>query len=193
MPTDEELIEEIRQGSQAAMEVLVRRHYPAIFAYHYRKTGDYHMALDLTQNTLVKMMRSLEQYHFRSKFPNWLMTIAVNVCRDYYRSREHRERIHAVEPDPSQADSSPLISDLLSKKADREQVRLALQDIPETQREAIVLRYYHDFKLQEIAEATGVQEATVKSRLHQGIGKLKRLLGAGEYDIGRDRDGRHSL
>ena len=48
MLTDEELIEEIIQGSQAAMEVLVNKHYKSVFAYLYRKTGDYHTAFDLT-------------------------------------------------------------------------------------------------------------------------------------------------
>lgn len=177
MPSDEELIEEIDQGSQAAMEVLVRRYYKMIFAFLYRKTTDYHISLDLTQETLIKMMKSLTMYKAQGKFSHWLITIAVNVCRDYYRSKQYREQQMNPLESSLYADSNHNIEDLLSQKVERIQIQGALQELSDNQREAVILRYYHDMKVSEIAKVTGSNEAAVKSRLFQGIAKLKRIFG----------------
>jgi RNA polymerase sigma factor (sigma-70 family) len=177
MPTDEELVKEIHQGSQAAMEVLVRRYYKVIFAYIYRKTTDYHISLDLTQETLIKMIKSLPIYKSQDKFSHWLISIAVNICRDYFRSRQYRDRQLIPFQNSTSCETIDNIGDLLSQKAERAQIQNALQELSVSQREAIILRYYHDLKVCEIAKVTSTNESAVKSRLFQGIAKLKRILG----------------
>lgn len=82
MSEDEQLIEKIHNGSEEAMETLVRRHYQNVFAFVYRRTGEYHLAYDLTQEIFLKMIKSLHFYHERGKFRSWLIKIAVNKCRD---------------------------------------------------------------------------------------------------------------
>lgn len=116
MPSDEELIEEIHRGSQAAMEVLVRRYYKIIFAFLYRKTTDYHMSLDLTQETLIKMMKSLVMYKAQGRFSHWLITIAANVCRDYYRSKQYKDQQMKPLQSSLLDEFSNNIEDLLSQK-----------------------------------------------------------------------------
>ncbi|HHU20040.1 MAG TPA: RNA polymerase sigma factor [Bacilli bacterium] len=177
MPTDEELIDEIQLGSQAAMEVLVKRHYQYIFAYVYRKVGDYHLAYDLTQEVFVKMMKALKRYRGKNKFKHWLLKIAVNHCRDYFRSRAFKHKEKEGELAPKLIDQKSNVWDLISKKINSEEVKAALEQLPEYQKETIILRYYHDLKIKEIAEVTDSKEATVKSRLRQGQAKLKQLLG----------------
>lgn len=176
LPTDQELIYEIKNGSQAAMEVLVKRHYKNIFAYIYRKVGDYHLAYDLTQETFIKMMKSIDNYKPFGKFQNWLLTIAVNQCRDYFRSSHFKQKGNEQEYKDSVKDDKGNISHLLSQKVESEDVRKALQQLPEFQRETIILRYYHDLKIKEIALVTDTNESTVKSRLRQGIQKLTILF-----------------
>lgn len=173
LPTDQELIVEIKNGSQAAMEVLVKRYYKNIFAYIYRKVGDYHLSYDLTQEVFIKMMKSIDTYKAQGKFENWLLTIAVNHCRDYFRSSKYKHKNEETDLKYWIDDEKANVTDLLSQKVESEQVRMALQKLPEYQRETIVLRYYHDLKIKEIALITNSKEATVKSRLRQGIKKLK--------------------
>ena len=96
MPTDDELVEEILNGSKAAMDVLVRRHYKNIFSYVYRKTGNYHLAYDLTQEIFIKMMKSIKNYKQQGKFSSWLLKIAVNHCRDYYKSSDFRKEARGL-------------------------------------------------------------------------------------------------
>lgn len=182
MPTDEELIEEIKNGSQAAMEVLVKKYYKNIFAYVYRKTSDYHLAYDLTQEVFIKMMKSIGAYKSKGKFEHWLITIAVNHCRDYFRSSTYRRKKQEQEIVHQMTDDSKNVWDLLSKKIESEKVKEALNTLPDFQKEAIILRFYHDLKIKEIAHVTDAKEATVKSRLKQGIGKLKKLFQGGNRD-----------
>lgn len=188
MPTDEELLDEIKGGSQAAMEVLVKKHYKSIFAYIYRKVGDYHLAYDLTQEVFVKMMKALDRYQSKSKFNHWLLKIAVNHCRDYFRSRSFKQKEKEGELVPKLVDQKSNVWDLISKKVNSEQVKSALEQLPNYQKEAIVLRYYHHLKIKEIAEVTDSKEATVKSRLRQGQAKLKKLLkGVVDNDLQQGR------
>jgi RNA polymerase sigma factor (sigma-70 family) len=182
MLADSELVAEILSGSQPAMEILVRRHYRPVFDFVYRKTGDYHAACDLTQEVFVKMMRSLGGYREIEKFRGWLLTIAVNCCRDYHRaglSRTGREE--ALTPDLAGRHDN--VWDIFSRKAARERVKEAVQSLPALQKEVILLRFYHDLKIREIAGITGSKEPTVKSRLRQALEKLRHLLAESEADL----------
>lgn len=154
MPTDEELIKEINQGSQAAMEVLVKRHYQMVFAYVYRKVSDYHTAYDLTQEIFIKMMTAMKGYRHQGRFSHWLLTIAVNHCRDYFRSRAFNEKNKEQKLSYYIKDERKNVWDLLSKKMESERVRQALNELPDFQKETIILRFYHDLKIKEIAEIT---------------------------------------
>lgn len=180
MPTDEELIVEINQGSQAAMEVLVKKHYKSIFAYIYRKIGDYHLAYDMTQEVFLKMMKSIHTYEKQGKFSHWLLTIAVNHCRDYFRSNSYKKKREEQELVVQVQDEQQNVWDLLSRKIDRERVKEAIYDLPDYQRESIILKFYHGLKIREIAHVTQCKEATVKSRLKQGIDKLSIKLKGGK-------------
>ena len=179
LPTDEQLIIEIRSGSQAAMEVLAKRYYKPIYAYIYRKTGNSHTAYDLTQDVFVKMIRNLSSFSDKGKFSSWLFTIAVNTSRDYYRSAAHR---HANADTPyeeyKQGDDGDSVPFIFEKKETRKMLKQAIERLPEMQSEAVLLKYFHNMKIREIADITSSNENTVKARLRQGLGKLKELLGS---------------
>ncbi|MFA9560445.1 RNA polymerase sigma factor [Evansella sp. AB-rgal1] len=193
MQSDESLIEEIKNGSQAAMEVLVKKHYKNIFAYTYRKVGDYHLAYDMTQEIFIKMMKSIASYNGQGKFQHWLLKIAVNHCRDYYRSSFYRRKDELNEIDYQLKDERENVEDLLSKKLESVRVKAAVDQLPDYQREAIILKFYQDLKIRQIAELTEAKESTVKSRLKQGIDKLKLLLKGGDEDeqVQTSRQNRH--
>lgn len=187
MVSDEELIYEIKRGSQGAMEVLVKRYYRDIFSYVYRNTGEYHLSYDITQEIFEKMMKSIKRYHESGRFKNWLYKIAVNSCTDYFRSSFYKKTMDTESLDDEVSDDSN-VWDLFSRNAEREKIKRAVLELPEYQRNALILRFYHDMKVKDIAEATGCSEGTVKSRLRQGMEKLRKVLGGGEeYDEAQDR------
>jgi RNA polymerase sigma factor (sigma-70 family) len=111
-----------------------------------------------------------------------LITIAINHCRDYWKSSYYRHSKIQTEIDEWLTNEKTNVSYIFERKQNRELVRSLLQELPEFQKEVILLRYYHDMKLKEIATATNSKEATVKSRLRQGLGKLGELLKRSEKD-----------
>jgi RNA polymerase sigma-70 factor (ECF subfamily) len=185
MLSDDILVSEIKNGNEAALEVLVKRHYNDVFSYICRRTGDYHRAYDLTQEVFIKMMTSLLKTRIdEGKFTNWLLKIAVNTCRDYYRSSSFKQSERTCELFENSA-STPGIISLLERKEEIKTLKDALKSLPEEQREAIILKYYHNKKFQEIAEITGSNESTAKSRVRQGLGKLSKLIIRGDKEDGR--------
>ena len=187
MITDENLIDEIKSGSQAAMEVLVKRYYSMVFSYTYRKTGDYNISYDITQEIFIKMIKSINSYKFIGKFKSFIMTITVNCCRDYFRSRSFKNVKTQEEIKDDYADQSSNVWDIFRKDYRREKVKKAVLSLNEEQREAIILRFYYDLKIKDIAGITGVCDSTVKSRLKQGIDKLRKIMEGGIKDEDRER------
>ncbi|WP_084544151.1 RNA polymerase sigma factor [Paenisporosarcina indica] len=182
MPEDKELIKEILNGSQAAMEVLTRKYYKTIFSFVYRKVGNKDIAYELTQEIFIKIIQRIQSYSGKGNFNSWLFTIAINHCRDYWRSADYkRTSIQSELPETITSEKSS-VSYIFDRKQSREQVKWAINRLPDYQKEAIILKYFHQMKIKGIAEVTNTNVSTVKSRLKQGLGKLAKLLDRGEED-----------
>jgi len=189
--SDEKLVGEIKNGNEAAMEILVNRHYNTVFTYICRRIGDYHKAYDLTQDVFVRMLGGLGNVKLQEgKFANWLLKIAVNICRDYYRSSTFRQMSNSCEFDEDAGLDINVIS-LLERKEDIQSIKHALSLLSEEQGEAVILKYFHDRKYAEIAVITDSNESTVKSRVRQGLLKLKEILLKEDNDEGRNFQGRN--
>lgn len=174
---EKELIDEILDGSQAAMEILVNRYYKGIFSYIYRSTGQYHTSYDLTQEVFVKMLKSIERFDKKAgNFKNWIFKIAVNTVKDYFKGSSYRNYKDMAEIDESRIAEGENVVELLSHMSQRNEIKKALTELPGYQRDAIILKFYHDMKIKDIAVVMGTNESTVKSRLKQGIDKLKKML-----------------
>lgn len=177
---DRKLIRKIQNGDKAAFERLVERHYGEVLSYCVRRTGSREEGEDLTQEVFLKVIRAIYQYRFTGKFSNFLFTIAVNTCNDFFRRQRTSPAAAgcsgdtdvALQNSPSR-DGAPAETLLLQEAYALLYRRLSA--IPDVQREAILLHYYHGFKAREIAEITGVPIATAKSRIQQGMTKLRAL------------------
>jgi RNA polymerase sigma factor (sigma-70 family) len=179
---DRQLIKEILRGSQAAMEVLIRKYYKDVFAFVYRKTGNRDLAYDLTQEIFIKVIQKISSYSNNGSFKSWVFTIAVNHCRDHWKSAEYNRSLKQSELPEYLTNEKTNVSYIFAQKETRERVKAAISELPEYQRDAIILKYLHQMKIHEIASVTEANESTVKSRLKQGLGKLAKLLGRGEED-----------
>lgn len=183
MPEDKDLIAEILRGSQAAMEVLTRKYYKPIYAFVYRKVGNKDIAYDLTQEIFIKVIQRIRSYSNKGTFKSWLYSIAVNHCRDYWRSAEYRKASQQTELIEMIESEQKSVSYIFERKESREQVRKAIHSLPDYQREALILKYFHHMKIKEIAQVTNTTDSTVKSRLKQGLGKLAAFLQRGDDDV----------
>lgn len=162
-----------------AWDILVHKYYDSVYFYCVRRCyGDCDIASDLTQDIFLKLVESLPRYRFIGKFQNYLYTMAVNTCNNYLKKR-HIEQIELTDNFTTDLDTS-LIDEILHDER-KETVQKALDLLPEIQREVVILRYYHDLKVKDIATITGVGVSTVQSRIYQGLRKLEKVLEREEF------------
>lgn len=168
------LIRRIQNGDTEAFEALVRKYYQNIYNFCVRRcNGDTTLAADLTQDTFLKLIEHIQQYRLTGKFINFLLTIAVNTCNNYFKKKSP----NLVDMDTlSAVESNVNVSEEILRQVDAQIIQQALDRLPDIQKEVVILRFYHDRKLKEIAAITGVSLPTAKSRLKQGLDKLRRYL-----------------
>lgn len=162
-------------GDGAAFGELVQRYAGAVFNQAYRMLGDAHEAEDAVQEVMLRAYSRIDTYDPTRRFVTWLLTIGSNHCIDRLR----RRRLRWLTLDdvafwlPTQ-EAGPERSALAAEQ--RDTVQRALQRLPESYRGVTVLRYWHDLSYLEIAEALGLTEATVKTRLHRARKMLEEAL-----------------
>lgn len=172
-------IKAVQRGDKRYLSDIAEKYYDDIFRFCAYQTGSREDAYDLTQETFLRFIRYVESYRSKN-LKGYLLTIAMNLCRNYHRTkgreeaicvRRHEDSERSAEPEEPEEPEELALAD--------ERARLlseALNELPDIQREAIILHYFQDMKYREIGRLTGANLSTVKSRIRQGTDKLGRLL-----------------
>lgn len=164
---DKELIKQIKQGDKSLFEELIRRYYDDIYRFCYYKTSNRDASYDLTQETFMKLIKYFNSYEDKGSFKSYLFSIAINICNDYFKknaqSGEDIENINEKE----------YCLDKQEEVKNKIMVEDLLQRLPDYQKDAIILKYFQGFKVKEIARITNEKVPTVKSRLKQGLERMK--------------------
>jgi RNA polymerase sigma-70 factor (ECF subfamily) len=153
---------------------LVAGHQTNLFAFLYHMCGDAGLAEELTQEVFVRALRAAERYQPQGKLSTWLFSIAANVMRDHWRRQGRRQEFGPDELGLTPAAAAA--EDEALALVQVQEVREALLHLPMEQRTALILRYFHDLSYAEIAEAMVCPVGTVRSRIHNGLVRLKMLL-----------------
>jgi RNA polymerase sigma-70 factor (ECF subfamily) len=161
------------------LETLIVKYYNNIFAYLTRRTGQRELAEDLTQETFLRLVSGIASYRPTGKFSNFIFTIAVNVCNDHFRKKSV---VIDYDVDLDTLADSGSIDAAMENMESAGALKAAIDRLPDMQREALLLRFYHDMKIKDIARITSVPIPTVKSRINQGLGKLRKLLRSDDYE-----------
>ncbi|MGE3274213.1 MAG: RNA polymerase sigma factor [Vicinamibacterales bacterium] len=181
VPADpiDQLIARCLAGDQVAWERIVRLHWRKVFNIAYKFTGKHDEAEDLTQDVFLKIFKSLSTFDQRANFQTWLVSVSRNLCIDHYRSvRKERETIDRdVDPGnltPVAKTESPVAA--LEARDRVALLRKAMDQLPPTLREAVMLRDIQELSYQEIADRLHTPEGTVKSRINRGRTELARQI-----------------
>jgi RNA polymerase sigma-70 factor, ECF subfamily len=185
--TDELLYEQLSSGDSASVDELVRRYYVPLRGYFLRMAaGNLDDADDLVQEAFIRVLRfkGAAPVHFKL----WIYTVARNLAYDRYRSAQYRcdrgslpAEWLDLEVESNGRLSDPLLEEDFQRKAEQAAIRDHLSRLPGNQREIIILRFYQQLKLEEIAQITGSPLGTVKSRLFNGLRALKEILQEVQY------------
>lgn len=185
--TDEQLVKAYAQGSNDAFDTLLKRHQDRIFNYILRIIKNEDIANDIFQETFVKAILTIKQgrYTENGKFPAWISRIAHNLIIDYYR-QEKTENLQSTDLEDidilNRKDlCEQTIEDIMISEQITNDVKRLIEELPELQKEVLMMRYYQNLSFREIAEITGVSINTALGRMRYAILNLRRI--AAEKDI----------
>lgn len=193
-PSTDDLITRCLAGDQAAWDAVHRQYKRKVYNVAYKFVGRHEEAEDLTQEIFLKLHRALHTFDRRANFQTWLISIARNLCIDYYRSvRKERETIdRTVEPhEVAQPVTGGGPLGALEQQDLRDLLRQAFERLPPALRIAVMMRDIQERSYLEIAQALGVPEGTVKSRINRGRRELARHVRRLERAGGPVPDGGH--
>ncbi|MFF2089376.1 sigma-70 family RNA polymerase sigma factor [Paenibacillus sp. NPDC058174] len=176
------LVKQAKKGNKEALLQLILDDQDAYYRLAYTYMGNEHDAMDAMEDMIVTLYEKIDQLQKSEAFYSWSKTILVNRCKTLLRKKE---RFLPLE-DESEQSSIPLTDDNPYRHTESEMdMEVLLSHLNEQQREAIELRYVHDLPYQTIADMTGAPLGTIKSRISQGIQKLKAMIGGDRYDNDR--------
>lgn len=173
------LIQRILAGDQTAFESLLKKYRKQVHAHAWRRTGDFHIAEDITQETFIQVYQKLGTLEDPTQFSRWLYAIVNRLCIAWFR--KNRIRTESLE----ETDSSEIQTEAYSQyvaaeyakdtaEAQRKLVQQMLEKLKQGDREIIILHYFRQMTYSEIGAFLGVSESTIKSRLHRARQRLKR-------------------
>lgn len=181
--TEQELVRLAQSGDAEAFAALVQTFQTGVYGLCLRLTGKREDALDLTNETFLRAYRSLASFDSTLPFRPWLLRIATNLGRDWFKRRERGpvpatdEQLAAI-PDTQ---APPLTR--LVEADDRQGVRQAVEELPEPYRTVIILHYFNRLSYQEISESLEVPTGTVGTQIHRAKRLLRQALTAQEVSL----------
>ena len=184
---DAAFVRAVQAGDMAAFDHLVVKHKDKLFNMVYWLLGDYQEANDCAQEIFIKVFKSIKKFRFQSSFSTWLYRIAINTCKNRLKSSASRwkKRMVSLEnPESSKQDNrsyeiqngSPSPENSLEKKEQIMLIQKAVNALPREQNRVVVLRDIQGLSYQEIADITGLNLGTVKSRLARARMELRNRL-----------------
>jgi RNA polymerase sigma-70 factor, ECF subfamily len=184
--SDEDLMLSYKTGDAASFETLYQRHKGGLYRYFLRNCKNEDIAEELYQDVWMNLIKARERYEVRAKFTTWLYQMAHNRLIDYYR---RQQTTAAGNPGDSEMDADETLArsqDQPEQKAEilaaTETLFVLIEELPADQKQAFLLREEAGMNIQEIAEITGVNPETAKSRLRYAVNKLRE--GLREYEPG---------
>jgi RNA polymerase sigma-70 factor (ECF subfamily) len=179
--TDSILISSYIKGQEAALETLIKRHQQRLFSFIYSKVQDKGITEDIFQDTFIKVIRTLKKgnYNEEGKFLPWVMRIAHNLVIDYFRKNNRMPSfkntdefdIFSIIGDGNLNAEKQIIQEQIYKD-----VRELVKELPEEQKEVLVMRMYKDMSFKEISENTGVSINTALGRMRYALINMRKLI-----------------
>jgi RNA polymerase sigma factor (sigma-70 family) len=189
--SDSDLVSLYKNGNEEAFSELVERHKSRIYTTVYLIVKDRYIAEDLLQETFVKAIKTIKggRYNEEGKFIPWITRIAHNLAVDYFRKQKRYPTI-VLEDGTKVFNTLDFAEESMETHQIRQdtysRLRDLIKDLPEAQREVLMMRHYMDMSFQEIAENTGVSINTALGRMRYALINLRKKMK--QYNIAYDKN-----
>jgi RNA polymerase sigma-70 factor (ECF subfamily) len=180
-PDDSVLITLYRNGNEAAFNLLVDRYQSKVFTTIFLIVKDQDVAEDLLQDVFVKVLHTFnsDKYNEEGKFQPWVMRIAHNMAIDHFRKAKRYPTI-LLEDGSNLLNSLSFAEDSSEEQRIKDEthawVRNLIDELPEAQKEVVIMRHYLDMSFQEIAEQTGVSINTALGRMRYALNHIRKKM-----------------
>jgi len=180
--SDQDLVQAYIQGDQSAIEKLINRHRSKVYTYILLTIKNQQLAEDLFQETFIKVIQSLRggKYRDNGRFLSWVIRISHNLIIDHFRKEK---QMNSVSNDDSEVDlfnskklSDHNIEEVIVSSQIRSEIRLLINELPDDQREVVLLRHYGGLSFKEIAEQTQVSINTALGRMRYALINLRKMI-----------------
>ncbi len=173
-------IDAARRGDRAALAVLLRGLQDPWYRFCLGLLRDADLAADAVQETGLRFLKQISGFRGDSQLRTWSLGIAINVVREMKRRRARHVSATTDDHDLTDTvdDPSPPVGSATELGESREALRQTLADLPDRQREAVVLRFFEELSVEETAELMGCATGTVKATVHQALKSLRGKLAA---------------
>lgn len=175
IPEDSALMLRYRDGDSAAFETLYRRHNDALYRYLLRMCRDRTAAEDVFQDVWGKIIKARSNYRPTAKFTTFMYRVAHNCFIDHVRRNRRHSNNSEFEPE-LHADPTESPETITERQLAKERLALALQDLPDEQRDAFLLHEEAGLSIDQVASVTGSNRETAKSRLRYAVNKLRTAI-----------------
>ena len=179
--TDAVLVKNYLDGDENALSILIQRHKQKIYSFIYSKVFDRDITEDIFQDTFIKVIRTLKlgKYNEEGKFLPWVMRISHNLVIDHFRKNNRMPKfdnsgefsIFSV-----LGDSSLNAENQLIKEQVEYDVKRLIEELPEDQKEVLIMRMYNDMSFKEISDKTGVSINTALGRMRYALINLRKVI-----------------
>lgn len=179
---DQDLVQAYIKGDQSAIETLINRHRSKVFTYILLTIKNQQLAEDLFQETFIKVIQSLRggKYKDNGRFLSWVIRIAHNLIIDHFRKEK---QMNSVSNDDTEVDlfnskklSDKNIEEEIVNSQIQAELRSLINELPDDQREVVLLRHYGELSFKEIADQTDVSINTALGRMRYALINLRKLI-----------------
>lgn len=178
---DATLVSNYIKGDECALETLIYRHKQKIYSFIFSKVYDKDLAEDIFQDTFIKVIKTLKHgsYNEEGKFLPWVMRIAHNLVIDYFRKHNRMPKfdntgefsIFSVLSDATLNAETSIIKNQIAYD-----VRRLVDELPDDQKEVLLMRMYKDMSFKEISDKTGVSINTALGRMRYALINLRKII-----------------
>ena len=178
---DSILVKEYISGNEKALEILIHRHSDRISSYIFNKIQNQELAEDIFQDTFIKVINTLKKgkYNEEGKFLPWVLRIAHNLVIDHFRSNKKMPSYNTGEDfdifDIIKDEDLSIETELIKEQINTD-LRVLIDELPDDQKEVIIMRLYKDMSFKEIAEISNVSINTALGRMRYALINLRKMI-----------------
>lgn len=189
---DNQLVDQYINGKEEALAVLIQRHKRRVYSYIYLIIRKKELAEDIFQDTFVKVIQTLKrgQYAEEGKFLPWVLRISRNLIIDHFRKIKKMPTVQSVvNEDGEETDIFsilPLVQpdkESIDKQAFRKAMREMVDELPDEQKEVLMMRMYYDMSFKEIADMTNVSINTALGRMRYALINLRKKMEEKQVEV----------